>query len=510
MAGKHQDLERTIIPRWRSFDATALSGELGIESTDEVAKAKSISEAEDAIAEWNANKTIGRAIEATAASSFAGIPNLAASAAEMLDSCVESLPSVVRELAKEALIDTRPSTKPQGTETPHRYEQIRKLKAQIKTDPRSAIHWVEISRIYTILGQTGKAENAIRVAQFISPENRFVARSACRLYLHLGELDQAIRAVQQRYTNFVDPWLLAAEIAVSQLAQLPNKQTKRAVKIAESKSIAPINTSELNSALGSIELSSGSRKKSRIFFKSSLEAPTENSIAQAAWASRKDALLLPQTDVNISLSPEAQSWDFFKGADWTRAYDAANNWLADQPFSSRPAAHGGFIASVQLLNFWEAYQISKAGLVANPNDAVLLNNAAFAAAQIGRVDEAVVHLNRLLTMELKPTDRIAVFATAGLIALFSGELGVGRSLYNQSFILSDTLAEKQMKAIAMMFHSLAEFKVAEETGDWTVAIESKQKVCQLMKKNEDQDLVPLFNHLQDTESGKTKNTSPSA
>src|SRR5207249_126382 len=86
-----------------------------------------------------------------------------------------------------------------------------------------------------------------------------------------------------------DPWLVAAEVAVSPLAGRTSRLIKHGRRLLESHQFEPIAVSELASAIGTEDLAAGSVRRARQLFGSSLNDPTENAVAQAEWASRHDA-----------------------------------------------------------------------------------------------------------------------------------------------------------------------------------------------------------------------------
>ena len=102
--------------------------------------------------------------------------------------------------------------------------------------------------------------------------------------------------------------------------------------------------SELASALGTIELKNGSRKKGRKLLTLALESPTENTLAQVAFL--QDSFGGPVAIVSKDLpaqSFEAQARLKFQIEDFQGAIDASKKWFAYQPFSARPALFGSYV-----------------------------------------------------------------------------------------------------------------------------------------------------------------------
>ena len=162
---------------------------------------------------------------------------------------------------------------PEALEKPTLYEQVRILRHLLRTEPRDPIAWVELSRTYAILGLREQAERSMAVALQLAMNNRFVLRSASRLWIYLDDPERAHDIIGRADRTCYDPWLLAAEIAIGSI----DKKTPRFVKAARLMlsrgQFSPAHISELASAVATLELASGSIKKSKKLFGRSLEHP---------------------------------------------------------------------------------------------------------------------------------------------------------------------------------------------------------------------------------------------
>jgi tetratricopeptide (TPR) repeat protein len=95
--------------------------------------------------------------------------------------------------------------------------------------------------------------------------------------------------------------------------------------------------------------------------------------------------------------------------------------------------HLSYLAAVT-----ESFEMSRdaaiAGLVASPDNATLLNNLAFAHANLGEVREASNYLEKArLVADPDPSEVIMCTATEGLIAFRSHDTLKGRELYSKAF-----------------------------------------------------------------------------
>jgi len=259
------------------------------------------------------------------------------------------------------------------------YKVISNLKSRVRGYPHNPILWMDLAFYYSAIGQIESASHAVEVSLSLNRDNRYLLRSASRFYIHVGSPDKGLYYVRQSSLIRQDPWLVAAEIAISDSIGKPSKQIKLGKRMMESAAFPKLHLSELASAMGTIELKSGAKRKGRKLFDLALEDPTENALAQAT--SMQDEI----GDLGERLNPEALSQSFeadarikFNEQDFEGSIEATKKWFAYQPFSSRPAVTGSYIASVALERFEEAIKIAKMGLLSSPREFFLINNLASA------------------------------------------------------------------------------------------------------------------------------------
>ena len=179
-----------------------------------------------------------------------------------------------------------------------------------------------------------------------------------------------------------------------------------------------------------MELTAGSDRHARQLFETSLKRPTDNSLAQAAWASSR----LSQLDVNlenvdIAFTSEARAIESTIDGNWQAALTFSRDWLDDQPFDVRPAIQGSFIASVCLESWEESIAITRAGLRPNPRHPLLMNNLAYALICNGEHEEAARILATVDRATTSPEDQNNLSATEGLLAFRRNDMERGRRLY---------------------------------------------------------------------------------
>ena len=214
MAGFSSDKNRKIIPRWRTFDKTLRLGELNsvvpprahLQLTSDFLAPK--------IMDWLQHQTVGHAADLVGAGLTLGREREVAKAARFLLQDDLNVSPWARELAERALrtpdnTEVSPSSKTLEKSTLH--AQVRTLRHLLRNEPRDPITWVELSRAYAILGLGEQAERSMTVGLQLAMNNRFVLRSASRLWVHLKDPEKAHDIIVRAERTPYDPWLLAAE-----------------------------------------------------------------------------------------------------------------------------------------------------------------------------------------------------------------------------------------------------------------------------------------------------------
>src|SRR5204862_4404845 len=110
------------------------------------------------------------------------------------------------------------------------------------------------------LGQQRKAQSAIETAFRIGPENRFITLAAVRFFLHIGDHQSSLQILRSTPLRDSDPWVVGAEIGVSAFSQVSPKFLKPGRKMLGSREFSEFSTSELASALATIELNEGNTR----------------------------------------------------------------------------------------------------------------------------------------------------------------------------------------------------------------------------------------------------------
>ncbi len=475
MAGYSDDHDRQVIPRWRGFKETILRGELSFPRLDTNEKELGIERYDFLTEKLTAFKTNRRIPFAADLVGSAFVLDRIPEVQDAINFLTENkeqltpqLRTFVQDISTGVPDNSFDGESVSAIENEALRDQVRFFRDFVRREPYDAISWVELSRAYTLLAQKDKAARAMDIAVRLSPENRFVLRSASRLFVHLDDLDQAHEILLRSDAHRHDPWILSAEIAIAEAAAKTSREKRRGLQVLSGGKFSPHDVAELGGALGTIELSHGNQKKGRRLLSDALREPTENVLAQIAWLERLDVgLKVPRRALALERAFEARAWDLTVSQEWRGTLDACHEWQRDQPFSSRPAVHGSYVAAMALRDFDRAIDLAKDGLKCNPNHFTLLNNLAFAEASAGNIESALDTFDAIEVERLDGDERIVYMATAGLLSFRAGLFDNGRRLYRAAIDAAKKAGQKRVAALAAILYAIEEMRVDSDFGDLT-------------------------------------------
>jgi tetratricopeptide (TPR) repeat protein len=312
-------------------------------------------------------------------------------------------------------------------------QQIRILKDRINLTPRDPIQYVELSRIYSRIGQTEQATKYLMVACNLAPTSRFVVRAAARFLVHIRNYELAIKIVDG--ANPSDPWVQATRISLYDLSERAVRDIKRSRAVLEIDA-HPRHLSELAGSLATLEFGAGNVSRAKKLFKSGASDPNDNMVAQLQWASQNKIVEFDPGLLERSLTFEARASFAQKEKKWKEALGHCADWMQDEPLSMRPALLGSYVASELLQDNEKAVEFCELGLEAHPNEFSLLNNLAFANAALGRLDVARSYLEKASLSASNPTEEVVGLATSGMIAFREGRAETGSSFYEKAMELA--------------------------------------------------------------------------
>lgn len=470
--------DRLVIPRWRSLSNTIATGELRSTRSRDSSPIDGADDLRTLENDWLLNQSHSFASDFVGVAQTVGAWGVANDAAEFL--LVDEGASSAQKVLARRYLDAPDSYSAQlapttsGAVESEVREGIVSSRFHLNRDPRNAIAWTELARGHAILGRLDRARQEMSTAVQLAPINRFVLRAAVALFVHAEEPDRAHGLLVAASNVRSDPWLLAAELSTSEAAGRRSRLTKTAAALLQS-DIPPQHVTELASALGTLELRAGNAKRAKTLLRASLESANDNSIAQAEWASHRLQGISPPTDALESpLAFEARARREVEVGEWKAAVQNAWSWLYDQPFTAAAAIFGSHAASVGLRDFAEAVRFAEAGLVASPNDPMLLNNYAFALLQLGRSGLAAEVLRRISMKGLEARVAAVVTATQGLLQFRLGRPDEGRRLYREAITAAKRLGSRDIAGVGELMLAREELRVrgSEAIADVLRAIHS--------------------------------------
>ncbi len=293
---------------------------------------------------------------------------------------------------------------------------------------------MELAQHHLTHGKKKEAYRCLATAFQLSPKSIFVIRAVARYWVHIGQPDKAHYFIKRQALTSEDPWLMASEIALAQVAERPSVQMRKGQRALAMKMFSPRNVTELAAAVGDSELESGKLKEARKLFRTALDAPNDNVLAQTIQRQgglgiEIDEQILQRASNGVF---EGRAYQAIMGADFETAARCTASWGESEPFYSRPTQPEPYVNGA-----WGKYDqalvAALAGLRADPEDLMLRGNKAYALAGLGRFTEADVELKAIAA---KDGEQFAPFtnATRGMIELLKGNTDQGIALYSEAIL----------------------------------------------------------------------------
>jgi len=420
-----------MVPRWRSFANTLRSQELAAPRGKRPLSDIS-AELLKRLTSWRLQPSLLTAAELVESAIVEGQEPEAVRAATSLLSPSSRATPLLKKQAAFLLLRAGHEKELPPDQRLGEHETLKLWRERTRLNPRNAVAWVELARCQLIYSQKWKAERSMAVALSLAPNNRYVLRSASRLFLHLEQFDRAHDLMVRSPATRQDPWLLSAEIALSQVAEVSPKFYKVGLSMLSEANHLPRQITELAGAVATTELLDGSRKKAVRFFRQSIIDPNGNALAQAEWATPAFATQIVSED-NLKLADEAyeaKAFHLYRTNKFEEVAPVCAQWSSEEPFSIRPYEFGAQSAST-IGDYETALLFARRGLAIRPAAVRLLNSAAFAQANLGHLDEAELLLQRV---PADPSDDSALVAEAnrGLVAFRRGNVRLGASFYKKA------------------------------------------------------------------------------
>ena len=452
-----ENRDRQVIPNWRSLAITATTGELGSFKVVEAIPIVSDGNIDRYIQDWQQKRTIVHAGELLSAAFMledCNLPEVYDAAKYTLDNVTLASRSQVK-IASElfgnevkeynySLLDF------QSRNYVHR--RIRYLKSLSRVQPRNGLLYVDLARLYSMLGQEAHAQRYMELAHTLLPTDRFVLRSAARLFAHHHDIERSLKVIRKSGVFRQDPWLLASEIAIASLTGRNSNHIKRGIEMINSASISPFSTSELASAIGTIEMNNGKLKASRRAFRQASVHPNDNALAQIKWAEEADKQLglIPTYKGETNFDFEAETLENLYRENWEAVARYSVDWFLDMPYTKQPVIVGSYAAGFMSDDISSAIGLCRAGLVSHPNDPAISNNLAYFLIQADNIPEAEKALDIVDATKANKSFSACLIATHGLLAYRKGQLEKGRDLYKKAIEITQSFSDKRLNQLATL------------------------------------------------------------
>ena len=444
--------DRDLVPRWRPFLPTARTGELEAvdkklqdpvtfpppSAVDEFRLAPGLFTAGDLLSQAAVSGSHGDDVR-DAAQLVRGMADAGAAAQSLVDHILGDIPP---------MDDVVRAAEPFDEQTAR--ARARDMKRILNEQPRNAVRWTDLALVHVNLGQLSQARHEMDIATRLAPDNRFVLRSAARLAVLLDEPDWGLKLLWASDAK-ADPWIRSAEISLSEQAGRRSKQIREATRALESDEWSAFHSSELAGEVATTELRHGSTRAARRLMKMALVDPTENTVAQAEWASQHGISNPNPAALALPRSFEARALEASARGKFQRALQEGVKWQADQPFDADAGMFVSYSSSVLLERFDIGIGAARLALQANPHDAMLRNNLVFSLASDGRLEEAKRELSTLLGLPREGSQAATILATRGLVAFRDGSPEEGRSHYREAIERFRKLKDRDRVAMATLF-----------------------------------------------------------
>ncbi len=432
--------QRVPLPKWRALSGTP-SAELvsarNVEPSQELALARA-SRMHALYARWQETPTIDNALELLDCSSFIVDKGFFyGPAAQIINS--SEVTNTSKYVAQQIMRPHR-SRSHDRFDYKNReciYRAIADNRLRLRDQVRNGLLHAEQARLYAVIDETEAAEHSFKTALAVNPDNRHVLRSFARFLVHVGQPRAAVRKLRKSSAIASDPWVQAAEIAISEFAGIGSVVAKSASKMLDHSRFRLEHASELATALATLERASGHRRRFNKRLKQSLSNPSENALAQATWLSREAPGDLPGDTSSrlmpmIEKSAEATTYALLKSRNWVEAVKSYSSWQREESFSEHIAIEGSFFAISFARDYDAAISICRKGLIANSNSHKLMNNLCYAERRSGSIDDAARTMERLKSVHKTWRSSPVHLATDGMLNFALGNHDAGRSLYRDA------------------------------------------------------------------------------
>ncbi|QFS66493.1 tetratricopeptide repeat protein [Delftia tsuruhatensis] len=454
--------QRRLIPRWRPVSQTLFTSE--IESTLTEPKQKLVFNQDlfrETVAAWRNNPTAGHLGDII---SFSPDDELRPTIIAIIDEALKlgyAVSETQRSIFSEVQEQIFETNEIQTTNNILIQTRVSKLRHDLLVAPDNVLALLDMAQLQLAAGKQVAAKRYLRTALSLAPNGRIVLRTAARFFVHQGEPDRAHALIARHPASKEDPWLMASEIALAQVAGKSSLHLNTARRILRTTKRSSRQLAELAGAVSSRVLLDGKLKEARPLLRLALEQPTDNVVAQAMTEARYMGLNLDEPTIQraVKQSSEAQLLQSWVKKDESASEKYAMKWHAEEPFSSRPLQFLTCLYSLQG-KYHKALEWVERGLVADPIDSGLIINLSFTQAAVGNDKAAENTIKKARSID-NVTHEPFFKATEGLIALRKGELELADRLYREAEEIFKKTHREDLAALSSAYYAkfASEFRI---------------------------------------------------
>ena len=450
---------RRLIPRWRLVSSTLRQSE-AMPSEKKKTRAASrpdpTQEIEETVGAWDIDPSPGTLSDALALSvipeAASAVVRIAKEGLRIRDRLSPAVLQLAESLALDQLRADRDATEEEAATVDERVRQLRHL---LRIAPANSIALLDLAQAQLVAGKERAAERLLKSALQTMPNDRIVLRTLARFYVHIGQPDKAHALIASHPRSATDPWLMASEIALSEVADTSSPLVNKGQRLLKTNAFADSHVTELAGAIASLELSHGKIKFARDLYRIALKQPNDNVLAQALmnqeWLGI--AVSSAQIESQRTSASEAKLLNAWMQFDHANAETHAIAWAKEEPFSSRPIQFTSFI-QIARGDYEGALKQTASGLLSNPRDGGLMANRAFTLAAVGRTADA----EALLKKQQKLHDakfRPQYSATLGFIELQRGNWAIADTFYEAALAQFIERDDRQGIGLCLAFYARA-------------------------------------------------------
>ncbi len=477
------DTKRAVIPRWLDY-ATACALKMSHSINTRISPSLNIDKSSSekhahVIDKWRTEPTLINAVDLVSESIiFKEYDSKdAQDAAKYILTNSPAMYSTQKDLAQYLL---------QATESPLQQNNtainpalngnnLKIIRQGLSIYPTNALAWSDLSIMYAGSGNIKKAKRAATVALALGGNNRLILRNSAHCYLHFKEPDRAVDLLRKSAIGIIDPWIIAAEMAISESAGFKSRLVRTARAIVVDDNLTRFSRSELAAQLGTLEYKNASTRHAKRLMKFSIEDGTENALAQVQWFA-KDARVEIERSTTPILAPfEAEFWRLYYSRNYVQALEAAKLWSRFQPLSINPMLNVSALACTQLNYHREFLEFVDQALPIVRQDPVIKNDYAVSLLELGLVAQAKQVLEGINVSLLDPKEKYVHVATLGLMAFKLQQYSVGGQFYRSSIDGFERLNDKIYAAIAAFYWAREEQRIKSENAA-TLVKDAKQRM----------------------------------